>query len=75
MIDTEIFHVYNEDDIIEHDTESLDCICSPYPIIGHFTEDEDQESKIFICHQFVAAELKEKESFMKRFFKGFFLLW
>lgn len=77
MSDTEIFHVYNENDIIEHDTEGFGCICDPIPSIQQYCDEDGNdidEHLLLIVHRKVEDELEEK-SFIKRFFKGFFFLW
>lgn len=77
MNDTEIFHVYNENDIIEHDTEGFGCICDPIPSIQTYCDEEGNEIDehfLLIIHRMVEEELEE-ESVIKRFLKGFFFLW
>ena len=77
MNDTEIFHVYNENDIIEHDTEGFGCICDPIPSIQTYCDEEGNEIDehfLLIIHRMVEEELEE-ESAIKRFLKGFFFLW
>lgn len=77
MNDTEIYHAYSEDDIIEHDTEGFGCICEPISSIQAFCDEEGNETDehfLLIVHRTVADELEE-ESTIKRFLKGFFFLW
>lgn len=77
MNDTEIYHVYNEDDIIEHDTEGFGCICEPIPSIQTFCDEEGNEIDehfLLIVHRMVADEL-EKDGFITRFLKALSRLW
>lgn len=77
MNDTEIYHAYSEDDIIEHDTEGFGCICEPIPSIQRFYDEEGNETDehfLLIAHRKVADELKE-DSVIKSFLKGLFFLW
>lgn len=77
MNDTEIYHAYSEDDIIEHDTEGFGCICEPIPSIQKFYDEEGNETDehfLLIAHRKVADELEE-EGFLYRVLRALIHLW
>lgn len=70
--DTEIYHIYNGDDIIEHDTDSLECVCGPEASIECYRDENGNkldEHFLLIKHQVVVDEFKE-DSFISKVLKA-----
>ena len=77
MSDTEIYHIYNDDDIIEHDTDSLECVCEPEASIERYCDEHGNaldEHCLLIIHRTVRDELKEK-GFISKLLRAMFGLW
>lgn len=51
-----VWHVYPKDDLVGHDTDSLDCVCGPTP---HLEQTEDGDAWIYVHHSLDGREHNE----------------